>query len=260
MSNPMQVGRNVAKKILTYSKRGLHLADLDPISSWFYSVINRQSHRNLLFTGKPQVNYYEFGVGIRTLGRYLSTLRLFCERTGYAMDDFHVYAFDSFQGLPTKKDEKDNYLEWKEGSFRTTLSVLKKQLNSLGFNPDAPNLHYVSGYYETTLTKNLQNDLKSRSPSIVTVDVDYYSSTIQVLNWLKPILKSGVIFYFDDIWAFDGNPYYGQPAAIHQFNKRRDGGLLAYPEFGMDGCAYIYWKRKFNESSSKSDLRKMRIT
>ncbi|MGO9645545.1 MAG: TylF/MycF/NovP-related O-methyltransferase [Candidatus Bathyarchaeia archaeon] len=170
------------------------------------------------------------------------------------MADFHVYAFDSFQGLPPKKDEKDNYVEWKEGSFRTTLPLLKKQLNALRFNPDASNLHYVPGYYEKTLTKNLQNDLESRPASIVTVDVDYYSSTIQVLNWLKPILKSGVIFYFDDIWAFDGNPYYGQPAAINQFNKHRDGGLLTYPEFGMDGCAHIYWKRKFNDTGDSRHL------
>jgi len=251
----MQIGRNAARKILSYSKRGLHMTDLDPISSWFYSVINRQSHREVLFTGKPEIDYYEFGVGIRTLGRYLTSLKLFCERTGFSMVDFHIYVFDSFQGLPPKKDEKDDYLEWEEGAYRTTLAALKKQLNTLGFNPDAPNLHYVPGYYEKTLTKNLQNNLKPRPPSIVTVDVDYYSSTIQVLNWLKPILKSGAIFYFDDIWAFDGNPHYGQPAAIRQFNKYRDGGLLVYPEFGMGGCAYIYWKRKFNDSSKQSQNR-----
>ena len=245
-----QIGRDVAKKILTYGKRGLHLRDLDPISSWYYSVIDRQSHRNLLFTGKPQLNYYEFGVGIRTLGRYLTSLKLFCERKGYAFDSFHVYVFDSFQGLPPRKDEKDNYVEWKEGAFKTTLPTLKNQLTRLGFNPDAPTLHYVVGFYEKTLTKSLQKDLKAQPPSIVTVDVDYYSSTIRLLNWLKPILRSGAIFYFDDLWAFDGNPYYGQPAAINQFNKQRDGGLIPYPEFDLGGCTYIYWKRKF-----KSDLK-----
>jgi len=244
----MQTGRNVAKKILAYSKRGLHMADLDPMSSWHYSVINRQSQRKILFTGKPYVHYYEFGVGIRTLGRYLTALKLFCERSGYAIADFHVYVFDSFEGLPPKKDEKDDYVDWKEGSFRTTLPVLKRQLAALGFEPDAANLHFVPGYFDKTLTKDLQVDLGSRPPSIVTVDVDYYSSTIRVLNWLRPILKSGVIFYFDDVWTFDGNPYYCQPAAINKFNKHRDCGLLAYPEFGMPGCAYIYWKRKFNET------------
>ena len=56
-------------------------------------------------------------------------------------------------------------------------------------------------------------------PSIVNIDVDYYSSTKAVLEWIYPICQEGTIFYFDDIFEYLGNLSKGEYKAIAEFNR-----------------------------------------
>jgi len=84
------------------------------------------------------------------------------------------------------------------------------------------NVRFIQGFFEDSLTSELAKDLATHPPSIVTVDVDYYSSTKSVLEWLLPFTPTGCLFYFDDIWLFYGHPQMGQVAAINELNC---GGL-----------------------------------
>jgi hypothetical protein len=57
----------------------------------------------------------------------------------------------------------------------------------------------------------------------MSIDVDYYSSTIAVLNNLKNIksdlLLPNTLIYFDDIQLPNHNPYQGELLAIEEFNS-----------------------------------------
>ena len=46
------------------------------------------------------------------------------------------------------------------------------------------NVKFIKDYYENSLTYELRNTLVDNPPSIVNIDVDYYSSAKTVLEWI----------------------------------------------------------------------------
>ena len=195
----------------------------------------------------PPKAYYEFGVGSGyTLINYVEALKAFCKDTGEDFYNYHIFLFDSFEGLPEKKDFRDYSPIYDKGSFAHDISEIKNLLIKAGVDLNRETVHFVKGYYEETLKPNTQERFKEYCPRIVTVDVDYYSSTKIVLDWLEPLLSSGTVFYFDDIWSFHGNPDYGELAAINEFNRSERGFLTPCHIFSggylSDSC-YMYSKK-----------------
>ena len=64
--------------------------------------------------------------------------------------------------------------------------MVKKQ-TGLILNPK----NCIKGYYENTLTRDLQS--KMPRAGIVHIDVDLYSSTVEVLEFVKPLLVRGTV-------------------------------------------------------------------
>jgi Macrocin-O-methyltransferase (TylF) len=179
---------------------------------------------------KGDLTYYEFGVGWGgTLTRYIDALKAFCRETKGDFYKHQLYLFDSYKGLPEKQGQKDDHPGWDKGVFGTDLAQVKQSVALLGVSPNATNFHFIKGFYEKALTEELRSQLSEHPPSIITVDVDYYSSCKLVLDWLRPLLKEGTLFYFDDIWEFYGNPNRGELGAINEFNQNGRGKLVAFP-------------------------------
>lgn len=101
-----------------------------------------------------------------------------------------------------------------------------------------PNVELTQGLYENSLTESLAEELKAYPPGIVNIDVDFYTSTVTVLEFLKPLLRSGVIIYFDDVWSFNGDPTRGQLRAIGEFNKA--GPLFLAPHWLGLNSGHVY--------------------
>jgi len=216
----------------------------DPLASFFYMCLCRQNIMPREESKSPGV-YFEFGVGWGgSLTTYITALKHFCQRYGKDLYAYHIFGFDSFRGLPQKMDPRDDNPAWQKGSFAHSVLEVENRVKCQGLDTSRGTLHWVEGYFEQTLTPNLKYGLKGFSPSIVTIDVDYYSSTRSVLNWLRPMLHDGTIFYFDDIWAFHGNPKYGELAAINEFNQHANGQLVQFPLLGMPSRAFIYYSDK----------------
>jgi hypothetical protein len=208
-----------------------------------WSLKENQAHGTMM----PPKAYYEFGVGSGyTLINYVEALKTFCKDTGEDFYNYHIFLFDSFEGLPEKKDFRDSSPTWSKGSFAHDISEIKNLLVKAGVDLNRETVHFVKGYYEETLTPTTQERFKEHRPRIVTIDVDYYSSTKTVLDWLEPLLSSGTIFYFDDIWAFHGNPEFGELAAIKDFNGSEKGYLTPCHIFSggyLSDCCYMYSKK-----------------
>ena len=76
-------------------------------------------------------------------------------------------------------------------------------------------VNIFNGFYKDTLTKNLQEKLPK--VGMVHIDVDLYSSTCEVLNFVKPLLVEGTIILFDDWYCFPVNKEMGEPKAFKEF-------------------------------------------
>ena len=145
-----------------------------------------------------------------------------------------IYSFDSFQGLP-KNNLDHNDPVWREKEFCGTLNEVIKNVSSYGIS-----FEFIKGFYKDSLTAELQQQMIENPPSIVHIDVDLYSSTIEVLEWLDKISLPMAIYIFDDIWATGNHPYLGEQKAILEYNKMTDKrGFLVESPLSM-GSKTIY--------------------
>jgi O-methyltransferase len=159
-------------------------------------------------------NYYEFGChSARTFSAAASAFKYL------KMNQFELYAFDSFEGLPDTIKDKDGYFQG--GTFSTSISdflYLVKRQSGLILNPE----NCIKGYYENSLTQELQS--KMPKAGIVHIDVDLYSSTVEVLEFIKPLMVVGTVLIFDDWYCFSPGESKGEKRAFEEF-------CIDYPKF-----------------------------
>lgn len=123
--------------------------------------------------------------------------------------DIHHFGFDSFKGMPMN-DEGGGF------SFgRFQVSYKKVVKNLLERNSFTYKEHLIEGYFNETLTIELQSELKNYKPSVILIDADLYESAIQVLNFVGPLLQNGTIVIFDDWYSFSENE--GEQRALKEF-------------------------------------------
>lgn len=218
----------------------------EPFRTWCYRALIRQKDVFDEGWGKwENPSYFEFGVGQgNTLIQYIKALRSFCQIFGKDCSQYRIFAFDSFRGLPDKKGLADDHPIWKRGDFAYSVDEVKARLQREKVDLSRIKIEFIKGYFADALTPELRENLRAHPPTIVTIDVDYYSSTKTVLEWLEPILPSGALLYFDDIWSFHGHPEYGEIAAINEFNERAEGWLIPYPELGLVSRVFVYVRKK----------------
>lgn len=143
--------------------------------------------------------------------------------------DFH--AFDSFEGLPMTGKE-DGYFE--SGTFNTSeadfLKIVKRRT---GKKLLAKNIH--KGFYSDSLTVELQNSLPKAG--VIHVDVDLYSSTVELFEFMKPLLCDGSVVLFDDWYCFPYGTEGGEGLAMKDFLEKNSNFELvpwkAYSNFGQ---------------------------
>lgn len=145
-----------------------------------------------------------------------------------------IFSFDSFQGLPKNNlDHKDPV--WREKEFCGTLKEVINNVSSYGIS-----FEYIKGFYSDSLTSNLKERMLKNPPSIIHIDVDLYSSTKEVLEWLDKISLPMAIYIFDDIWALGNHPYLGEQRAIKEYNQiPNNRGFLVESPLSM-GSKTIY--------------------
>ena len=174
----------------------------------------------------PQT-YFEFGCHSgRTFSAAVNAARLLWAR------DPKFYAFDSFEGLPETYGEEDGYFQ--EGTFCTCrddfVGIVRK---TTGLSLD--DKYIVQGYYCDSLTPEVQ----ARMPKagVVHIDVDLYSSTVEVLVFIKPLLVTGTLLIFDDWYCFPGGSLMGERRALTEFLDNNPGFEVepwkAYSTFGQ---------------------------
>ena len=165
-----------------------------------------------------------------------------------------VHAFDSFEGLPASSEISDMHSFVDEGSFNSLGSdVFVKRMKEL--NLPIENLKIVKGYYSDTLSTEDSDLIPCKNVIFANIDCDYYSSTIEVLDFLKQYLKDGAFLYFDDIGYYNYNPHKGQLKAIDEFNKKNQNcGISRFEGFDGYGRLYVFWEMNLQEKSTEALL------
>jgi len=186
-------------------------------------------------------NYFEFGVWNGYSFIQAKKALDLCVGSNIA-DKWNFFGFDSFEGLPKPKSNKDKHPYAGEGAFKSEgEQYVYEELLRNGFKRNQFTL--IKGFFDKVLNDDLYEKLKVEKVSFVNLDIDYYSSTYEALNWIKPLLFSGSILYFDDILFYDGNPNKGQLLAIKEFNEQsKNYGLYRAYEFDPNGRTFTFWQ------------------
>lgn len=184
-----------------------------------YLQVNRIDGSYLEF-GSHEAN--TFRMALNTLGQYQKPNKI-----------NHFFAFDSFQGMP----EPEGIDKQKIWCAAMNFTSEEKFLQLVRY--DDHRVTTVKGFYNDSLRKfRLSSD---QLPALLYVDCDYYSSTIEVLNWIAPYLKHGTLIAFDDWDCYFGDDFRGQRRAFNEFREAEKKRFLfaEFMKISSGGMSYI---------------------
>ena len=130
--------------------------------------------------------------------------------------DLTYIGFDSFEGLP-EIAQIDHQDIWSKGKLAFAEKKFIDRVLSHGVPADK--LKTVVGFYDTSLTKELEKKLLPKKAAVIYIDCDLYTSTVSVLKWIPPFLQIGTVIVFDDWNCFSADPSRGERRAWAEFLK-----------------------------------------
>lgn len=153
----------------------------------------------------------------------------------------HLWAFDSFEGMPRQKCKADDHPEWIQGAMATSLGQFRR-ICSRNHIP-AGRFTAIKGYYNEILPK-MGSQSEPTTIALVYIDCDMYSSTADVLHFLTPRLRHGLIIAFDDYFNFSATEQAGEQRAFEEFRRAiPQWDFVPYLNIGGIGMSFVVQKR-----------------
>jgi hypothetical protein len=206
------------------------------------TVWERYSRRIFLHNAAKAVSfngidgdYVEFGChGCRTFALAYHEMKRFGVRA-------KLWAFDSFQGLPPSADNRDSHPKWREKAMCVGLQEFRRQCASQGIPRGA--YEVVPGFYSDSLPL-LGKEAEPRNIAIAYVDCDMYSSAKDVLKFLRPRLKHGMIIAFDDYFCWSATETSGERLAASEFfAENGEWQFVPFMRYGWAGLSFVVERR-----------------
>jgi hypothetical protein len=147
-----------------------------------------------------------------------------------------LWAFDSFAGLPPQQGPADEHPAWVEGSMAIGEAEFRRICREHGI----PRSSYevVPGFYGQTLAPGQDRPLPGNI-CLAYVDCDLYSSARDVLAFLLPRLKHGMIIAFDDYYCWSSTQVSGERRACGElFRDSAQWRLLPFHAYG-GGMSFV---------------------
>ncbi|MDQ0321097.1 hypothetical protein QO002_003235 [Pararhizobium capsulatum DSM 1112] len=206
----------------------------------------QKAFRGLQFNGISG-GYAEFGCcGAMTFSLAFQAAR----QNGHSA---HFWAFDSFQGLPPQAGSEDSHPMWVEGDMSMSLDDFRAVCRSAGMTER--DFTTVKGFYGDTLKATAMSAPgRPDQLSLVYIDCDLYSSTIDVLRFIAPRLRHGMVIAFDDYFCTSEDTISGERLALLEFiEEMRDFSFLPYLPIGWHGMSFVVESRRLLERPSLRD-------
>lgn len=125
-----------------------------------------------------------------------------------------IYGFDSFEGL---------HEDWIDPISGKKI-MDKKSFNLDGILPEIkdPNIKLVKGYFKDSIPKFLkeQNIQDSDSISLLHIDCDLKSSTIDVFENISHLIKPGTLILFDDLHSQFCTHWWDEYIVFEEYAKK----------------------------------------
>lgn len=142
------------------------------------------------------------------------------------------FGFDSFSGLPEiGAVDQTKRGEFRPGQYSCSQQQVTDYLNEAG-GIDWQRTFLIPGYFERSLTPELIAMHDIRRVGVALIDCDLYSSTVDVLNFLRGLIDERTVLIMDDWNCFDADDNRGQRRAMREFLRTepqwRLEPLLAY--------------------------------
>jgi hypothetical protein len=172
--------------------------------------------------GINRVSVIEFGVAG---GNGLVSLDRIAEKVEEIFPvGIDVYGFDAGTGIPRPQDYRDLPNLYTEGAFLMDEEKLGKRLKKA---------QLILGLVEDTVQRFIDS---GPSPvAFISIDLDYYSSTMQAFRLLEAdqaLLLPRIHCYFDDVMGFTFSEYTGERLAILEFNNSHSTRKIS-PIYGL---------------------------
>ncbi|MEX0744033.1 MAG: TylF/MycF/NovP-related O-methyltransferase [Phycisphaeraceae bacterium] len=237
------VYRNVAGKRVPFSdlyemdeeswnNGGMELRFQQDLDAFFWRAFM------LLRMNRTPGDYVEFGCGSN-----IRSFRFALKYNRALPYDRKLWAFDSFQGLPVPTGI-DEHQQWRQGQMAVTL----EQFEQVMAHYDAEqgrDFHCVPGFFEQTLRNRSLDSYGIERVAFAHIDCDLYSSTLDCLRSVLPVMAHGAVLAFDDWYCFDGDPARGEQRAFHEISAAFADrlSLMRYLPFGWHGQAFLVHHR-----------------
>jgi len=147
------------------------------------TLIEAQKHCNLEYP-----NILEFGV---YKGKTIQQLR------NQFNDSFNIFGFDSFEGLPEA---------WSGTSHK------KGDMSTGGNIPNVPGVKFYKGWFKDTIREYITDHTpdwfeedNKYNITLLHIDCDLFSSTIDILAGLNQYIQQGTVIVFDE-WYYNHDP------------------------------------------------------
>ena len=143
------------------------------------------------------------------------------------------FAFDSFEGFPVMSGGDAEHPFWKPGRFATSEKSFYENIRRR--HPDEiENVVITKGFFSDTLKPSLYEELSLKKASVVMIDSDLYSSCVDVLDFITPLVGGGTVLIFNDWNTFKASPKHGERRAVKEWLAAHGNFYLDY--FASRGC------------------------
>ncbi len=150
-------------------------------------------------------------------------------------NQIYFHGLDTFEGMPENNER--NFI-YNKGSFISSYEETQKKMLSL-----KEKIFLYEGVFKNQ-KKHLVNNLKNRKVSIVNIDCDIYSSTIDSLEIINEYMQIGSIILFDDYNGFNANNEEGQRKALAEFKMKTNWVIEPFFTYMYSGQSFIICGRK----------------
>ena len=185
-----------------------------------FDLVLRQYHAYALLEAadlakshnKNEVTVIEFGVAN---GAGLYNIQKISKRiTKVTGIQFKIFGFDTGAGMPPPVSYKDHPDLYNEGDFPMDFHKLQESLDE--------NTKLIIGKIDETLPIFMKNNFEDSPVAFISIDVDYYSSTVEALKILEMDSEQylpRVSIYLDDLQDKSHNSWCGESAAVIEFSS-----------------------------------------
>lgn len=150
-----------------------------------------------------------------------------------------LIGFDSWAGLPQEDPKVWHPKRHNPGNFAAAKHEMLAIANRNNIFIDEKQFKLVDGFFEQSLTKELQSNIKNLI--FVNIDVDLYISTKQLLEFITPLIQVNTVLYFDD-WKDPKDQYngkWGEHLAFEEWQKENSNFKFSVLEINKYNQNYM---------------------